>query len=160
MNSSASSTTDKAATIGSSMKFLRELLARILKGDTASTILTGLDPMNKGHTGEALLRLLVLFGIHPTNPSATVIPYHADPDSRRLEPILTLSERLAIVQHGLINAGGSNKIDVCWGDGVTILGKRSQFSKSCVLIIPHCAIADDWSVTGALGSLDSTQKTP
>ena len=135
MNSSASSSTG-------SMKFLRELLARILKGDTASEILTGLDPMNKGHTGEALLRLLVLFGIHPTDPSATVVPYHADPDSRRLEPILTLSERLAIIQHGLINAGGSNKIDVCWGDGATRAACSSKIGKLKIKSIADLEIVD------------------
>ena len=59
------------------MKYLRELLTRVLSGETAFTILSGLTPQNKGHVGEALLRILVLLGIHPTNTSSFVIPYHS-----------------------------------------------------------------------------------
>ena len=141
--SSTSASGSMAATAThSSMKFLRDLLARILNGESASDILTGLDPMNKGHTGEALLRLLVLFGIHSTDPSAIVVPYHADPDHRRLEPILTLSERLAIVQHGLINAGGSNKIDVCWGDGTTRAVCSSKIGMKEIKSIADLQIVD------------------
>ncbi len=103
-----------------SMKYLHELLSRILAGETPHTILGSLTPQNKGHAGEALLRILVLLGIHPTNTASFVIPYRSDVAARRLEPIRSMSERLDILQTGLINAGGSNKIDVCWRDGSMI----------------------------------------
>ena len=103
------------------MKYLRELLSRVLAGETAFDILIGLTPQNKGHVGEALLRLLVLLGIHPTNTSSFVIPYQSIPTTRRLEAISGISERLDILNTGLINAGGSNKIDVSWRDGSTIV---------------------------------------
>jgi superfamily II DNA or RNA helicase len=102
------------------MKYLHELLSRVLAGETPRMILDGLTPQNKGHTGEALLRILVLLGIHPTNTASFVIPYRSDVAARRLEPIRGISERLDILQTGLINAGGSNKIDVCWRDGSMI----------------------------------------
>ena len=95
------------------MKFLHELLTRVLAGDCADVLLSGLTPQEKGHTGEALLRILTLLGIHPTDPSAFVIPYKVIPTSRRLEAIST-SEITHLLTHGLLNAGGSNKIDACW----------------------------------------------
>ena len=109
------------------MKFLHELLRRVLSGENASTLLNGLTPQNKGHTGEALLRILVLLGIHPTN--SFVIPYHSFPTTRRLEAISGISERLDILNTGLINAGGSNKIDVAWRDGSMIAVCSSKIGK-------------------------------
>ena len=111
------------------MKYLRELLTRVLSGETAFTILSGLTPQNKGHVGEALLRILVLLGIHPTNTSSFVIPYHSVPTTRRLEAISGISERLHILNTGLINAGGSNKIDVTWRDGILIAVCSSKIGK-------------------------------
>ena len=111
------------------MKYLHELLSRILKGETPHTILDGLTPQNKGHAGEALLRILVLLGIHPTNTASVVIPYRSDVSARRLEAIHGMSERLNILQTGLINAGGSNKIDVCWRDGSMIAVCSSKIGK-------------------------------
>ena len=101
------------------MKYLREILSRILAGETPHMILDGLTAQNKGYAGEALLRILVLLGIHPTNTASFVIPYRSDVTARRLEPIRSMSERLDILQTGLIIAG-SNKIDVCWRDGSMI----------------------------------------
>jgi len=103
------------------MKYLHELLTRIISGENASSILMGLAPQDKGHVGEALLRILVLLGIHPTNPSSFVIPYQSIPTKRRLEAISGISERLDILNIGLTNSGGSNKIDVTWRDGSTIV---------------------------------------
>jgi len=111
------------------MKYLRELLSRVLDGETAFDILVGLTPQNKGHVGEALLRLLVLLGIHPTNTSSFVIPYQSIPTTRRLEAISGISERLDILNRGLINAGGSNKIDVSWRDGSLIAVCSSKIGK-------------------------------
>jgi superfamily II DNA or RNA helicase len=101
------------------MKYLWELFARVLSGENASSILSGLSPQVKGHTGEGLLRLLTLLGIHPTDPSSTVIPYTTVPSSRRLIPLASIADRLEILKNGLINSGGANKIDVCWADGTT-----------------------------------------
>ena len=112
------------------MKYLNELLARILNGETAEKILNGLTPQNKGHVGEAMLRILILLGIHPTDSSATVIPYYNDPDTRRLECLSNFSRRLDILQNGLINAGGSNKIDVCWRYDDTLYVCSSKIGKS------------------------------
>ena len=53
------------------MKYLNELLARILSGENASDILVGLTPQNKGHVGEALLRLLVLLALEKMMICAT-----------------------------------------------------------------------------------------
>jgi hypothetical protein len=111
------------------MKYLRELLSRVLAGETAFDILVGLTPQNKGHIGEALLRLLVLLGIHPTNTSSFVIPSQSIPTTRRLEAISGISERLDILNTGLINAGGSNKIDVSWRDGSLVAVCSSKIGK-------------------------------
>ena len=111
------------------MEYLRELFTRIVAGDSASTILQGLAPMKKGHTGEGLLRLLILLGIHPTNPSSTVIPYQSFPTSRRLESISSFAERLEILQEGKTNSGGSDKIDVSWRDGEKICVCSSKIGK-------------------------------
>ncbi len=111
------------------MKYLRELLTRVLAGETAHTILLGLTPQNKGHTGEALLRILLLLGIHPTNTASFVIPYQSVPARRRLEAISSISERLDILNNGLINAGGANKIDACWRDGSIIAVCSSKIGK-------------------------------
>jgi len=111
------------------MRYLRELLIRILAGESAFDILKGLTPQNKGHVGEALLRLLILLGIHPNNTSSFVIPYQSVPTTRRLEAISTISERLDIINTGLINAGGSNKIDVSWRDQSLIAVCSSKIGK-------------------------------
>jgi len=110
------------------MKYLRELLTRVLAGETAFDILVGLTPQNKGHVGEALLRLLVLLGIHPTN-SSFVTPYQSIPATRRMEAISGISERLNILNTGRINAGGSNKIDVAWRDGSLLAVCSSKIGK-------------------------------
>lgn len=102
------------------MKFMNELFTAIMNGKTASELLYGLPHQKAGHTGEAILRLLTLLGIHPTDHTRTVVPYCVQPATRRLEAITTLSDRLRILQYGQINSGGSNKIDVCWRDGDTI----------------------------------------
>ena len=96
------------------MKFIHELFARLMAGENADSLLSGLTPQEKGHTGEALLRTLTLLGIHPTDPSVFVTPYKVNPAMRRLEAIITPTEITNILEHGLLNAGGSNKIDVCW----------------------------------------------
>lgn len=101
--------------------YLRELLPRILDGQTPDEILYGLTPMQKGHTGEAILRILVLLGIHPTNPSSSVIPCMVVPSTRRIEAITDFSTILDILENGRVNSGGSNKIDVCWKDGESIV---------------------------------------
>jgi superfamily II DNA or RNA helicase len=111
------------------MKYMRELFSRIVSGDTPADILKDLTPQNKGHIGEGLLRLLILLGIHPTDPSRTVIPYKATPATRRLESIASISERIEILTQGLINSGGSNKIDVCWRDNEEIAVCSSKIGK-------------------------------
>ena len=111
------------------MKYLRELHTRVLAGETASDILVGLTPQDKGHVGEALLRILVLHGIHPTNTSSFVTPYKSVPTTRRLEAISGISERLDILNTGLINSGGSNKIDVAWRDGSLVAVCSSKIGK-------------------------------
>jgi len=111
------------------MKYLHEILERVLAGDSASTILSGLSPAVKGHTGEGLLRLLTLLGIHPTDPSSYVIPYVTIPTTRRLESLADPTMRLHILESGLTNSGGSNKIDVCWRDKDKIIVCSSKIGK-------------------------------
>jgi superfamily II DNA or RNA helicase len=111
------------------MKYLRELLNRVLAGESAFNILVGLTPQNKGHVGEALLRLLILLGIHPTNTSSFVIPYQSVSTTRRLEAISGISERLDILNTGLINAGASGKIDASWRDGSFLAVCSSKIGK-------------------------------
>jgi superfamily II DNA or RNA helicase len=111
------------------MKYLHELLNRVIAGESATDIFVGLTPQNKGHTGEALLIILVLLGIHPTDASSTVIPYQSIPATRRLEAITGISERVDILNNGMINAGGSNKIDVAWRDGSMICVCSSKIGK-------------------------------
>ena len=103
------------------MKCINELLERVLNGETPRDILTGLTPQTTGHVGEALLRTFNLLGIHPTNSSLTVIAYRADLAQRRLEPISSISDRLTILNEGLINSGSTGgKIDAVWRDGQKI----------------------------------------
>jgi superfamily II DNA or RNA helicase len=123
------------------MKYIRELLIRVLAGESASDILAGMSPQQKGHAGEALLRMLVLLGIHPSDSSSTVVPYQSVPTTRRIEAISTLPERLDILNHGLINAGGSNKIDVCWRDGSLIGMCSSKIGKIQVKSIADLEIS-------------------
>ena len=111
------------------MKYIRELLTRIINGDTAQEILAPLDEQNRGHVGEALLRVLTLLGIHPTDPSSTVIPCTACPVTRRIEPI---TNRIDLINTGLINSGGANKIDVCWLDGETVAVCSSKIGKNTI----------------------------
>lgn len=102
------------------MKYLRELFQRLISGESASSILTGLPPMIKGHVGEAILRVLTICGIHPSNPSSFVTPYMINTKDRRLELLSTLQQRLAILQNSSIDSGASGKVDVCWRDGCGI----------------------------------------
>jgi hypothetical protein len=111
------------------MKYIHELLTRILSGENAGDILLGLTPQNKGHVGEAMLRLLVLLGIHPSNPSSSVIPYKCLPTTRRVEAISDMPERLRLINTGQINAGASGKIDVAWRDGSTLVVCSSKIGK-------------------------------
>ena len=103
------------------MKYIKELLERVLNGESARDILTGLTSQTTGHVGEALLRTFNLLGIHPTNSSLTVIAYHSNLAQRRLEPISSISGRLTILNEGLINSGSTGgKIDAVWRDGPKI----------------------------------------
>ena len=111
------------------MKYIKEILNRIISGESATQILSDLTPQVKGHIGEALLRLLVILGIHPTNTSSFVIPYQSIPTTRRLEAISGISERLDILNTGLINAGASGKIDVSWRDGNLVAVCSSKIGK-------------------------------
>ena len=133
------------------MKYLRELLSRVLAGETASDILAGLTPQNKGHIGEALLRLLVLHGVHPTDASFSVTPYQSIPATRRLEAISGISERLDILNTGLINAGGSNKIDVSWREGNMVAVCSSKIGKIQVKSIADleiCTMLTEFTESG------------
>ena len=76
------------------MEHLRELFQLVISGASASSILTGLPPMIKGHVGEAILRILTICGIHPSNPSSFVTAYMINTKDRRLEPLSTLQFRL------------------------------------------------------------------
>lgn len=103
------------------MKYIKELLQRVLNGESTGDILAGSSPQTTGHVGEALLRTFNILGIHPTNASLTVIPYHANLAQRRLEPISSISDRLTILNEGLINSGSTGgKIDAVWRDGPKI----------------------------------------
>jgi Type III restriction enzyme, res subunit len=119
---------------------MRELLTRILGGESAFDILDGLTPQTKGHFGEALLRLLLLLGIHPTNPASFVMPYQSVPTPRRLEAISGISERLDMLNKGLINAGASGKFDAVWRDGSMIAVCSSKIGKVVVKSIADLEI--------------------
>jgi hypothetical protein len=96
------------------MEYLHQLLSAILDEKSPADIFSKMTPAQKGHLGEAMLRILTLLGIHPTNPTSTVIPYKVIPASRRVEKITDIG---SVLLSGKINSGGSNKIDVCWKDG-------------------------------------------
>jgi|694.fasta_scaffold37243_2 superfamily II DNA or RNA helicase len=100
------------------MKYIKELLERVINGETPRDILTGLTSQTTGHVGEALLRTFNLIGIHPTNDSLTVTAYRSNLEQRRLEPISSISDRLTMLNEGLINSGSTGgKIDAVWRDG-------------------------------------------
>jgi hypothetical protein len=122
------------------MKHLHELHARVLSGDDASDILAGLTPQNKGHVGEALLRLLLLHGIHPTDPSSFVTPYKSVSTTRRVEPISDILGRVDILKTGLINAGASGKFDVVWRHGSTLAVCSSKIGMTEVKAIADLEI--------------------
>ena len=119
------------------MSLLKDLFHLILHGKSATEILYGLSPQKKGHTGEAILRILVLLGIHPTDPSKVVIPYRVNVKGRRLEPFHTMTSRVTQLSRGLVNSGGANKIDVCWRDGDSIAVCSSKIG-----MVKVSAIAD------------------
>jgi superfamily II DNA or RNA helicase len=123
------------------MKYIREIAIRVLAGESGTSILAGLPPAEKGHTGEALMRTLVLFGIHHTDPAATVIPYRVVTTTRRIEP-LGFHERLEVFSTGLINAGGANKIDVAWRENNTVAVCSSKIGKGHIKSIADLEITD------------------
>jgi len=113
------------------MKYLNELFARVVAGESATNILRDLDPQNKGYIGEALLRVLVLLGVHPIGASSSVIPYRYTFNPRRINSVSDLSERIDILKNGLINTGASSgKIDVVWRDGSKVCVCSSKIGKT------------------------------
>ena len=110
---------------------MKELFTRIvINGESASSILSNIkDDADRGHKGEGILRLLILNGIHPSDPSLTVIPYSSDPKTRRIETMASISDRLNIIHRGKINSGGSDKIDVLWREGDQIAVCSSKMGK-------------------------------
>ena len=105
--------------------YLRAIAERILGGESATAILTGLSPQKKGQHGEAILRVLVLLGIHPTDASYFVVPYQTYPSTSRIEAISGISERLAVLNTSHVAAGG-DKTDVSWRDGNIIAACSSK----------------------------------
>jgi superfamily II DNA or RNA helicase len=122
------------------MKFMNDLFKQVVNGKTASDLLCDLSPQQTGHTGEAILRLLVLLGIHPTDHTRTVVPYRVNTRDRRLESISTFGDRLRILRLGQINSGGANKIDVCWRDGDSIMVCSSKIGMMKVKAIADLEI--------------------
>jgi len=99
---------------------LMQLFKFLLKGFTPSKLLT-VDPVERGHRGEAILRLLTAFGCDPINPSCIVTPCHMNPSTKRIESI----DAQELLTKG-VNAGGSNKVDAAWkkGDDTYILSSK------------------------------------
>jgi hypothetical protein len=104
------------------MKFMKELAVRIIGNKESPSKILGevVDPGVRGHIGEATLRLLTIHGIHPTDASSSVIPYISDTNMRRMISVGDIYERIDIINNGLINSGGADKIDVKWREGTQL----------------------------------------
>lgn len=99
------------------VKKLSELFRIIVLEKNATEIFREIEtPMECGHIGEAIFRLLLICGINPLNNESFVTPYRTEPIYRTIEPIETISARMNIIKGGLVNSGGANKIDACWKD--------------------------------------------
>lgn len=110
-------------------RMLEQLVAAILKGGTVSEIITGLSESERGHIGEAILRILIWFGIDPNDPHKTVTPLETNPFTKRLR-VLRPDEIETRIFSELTNSGGSDKIDVAWMQGDKIFVCSSKFGKN------------------------------
>jgi hypothetical protein len=93
--------------------FLRDLLSRILLGESVEEIISGLTQQHKGYCGEAILRIGVMLGFNPSDPTKRVSLYTMDPKTVRSSP-MPPDDIVDALMKDLINTGGGNKIDVAW----------------------------------------------
>jgi len=120
---------------------LSNLLKQLLSGKSVSSILTGLTETNRGHVGEAILRLMVMFGIDPNNPVQKVSPLITNPSTKRLS-LMSPTEIESIISSGLTNSGGSDKIDVAWEQTGKIYACSSKFGKKTIKSVSDLQISD------------------
>lgn len=120
---------------------LSELLIQILSGESITSILSGLTETNRGHVGEAILRLVVMFGIDPNDPTQTVSPLITNPSTKRLSYI-TSTDIESVISSGLTNSGGSDKIDGSWEQNGKIFVCSSKFGKKTIKSVADLQISD------------------
>lgn len=120
---------------------LSQLLLRIANGESVNEIINGLTNSQTGHIGEAILRIIVMCGIDPTDPTQTVSPLRTNPSTKRLK-LMSPSDIQQCLSLGLTNSGGSDKIDVAWKKTNKIYSCSSKFGKKKIKSVSELDIAD------------------
>ena len=93
-----------------------KLATRILGGASASILLHGLDPVNTGLVGEAILRLCIYMGLDPFNSHASVTPLSPDPNTRQLRTMTKMQCIEEIYSAKINQSNKSGKIDCAFLD--------------------------------------------
>uniref|UniRef100_A0A6C0BKK2 Helicase ATP-binding domain-containing protein n=1 Tax=viral metagenome TaxID=1070528 RepID=A0A6C0BKK2_9ZZZZ len=93
-----------------------KLATRILGGASASILLHGLDPVNTGLVGEAILRLCIYMGLDPFNSHASVTPLSPDPNTRQLRTMTKMQCIEEICTAKINQSNKSGKIDCAFLD--------------------------------------------
>ena len=93
-----------------------KLATRILGGASASILLHGLDPVNTGLVGEAILRLCIYMGLDPFNSHASVTPLSPDPNTRQLRTMTKMQCVEEIYSAKINQSNKSGKIDCAFLD--------------------------------------------
>ena len=92
------------------------LATRILGGASASILLHGLDPVNTGLVGEAILRLCIYMGLDPFNSHASVTPLSSDPATRQLRTMSKMQCIEEVCTAKINQSNKSGKIDCAFLD--------------------------------------------
>lgn len=93
-----------------------KLATRILGGASASILLHGLDPVNTGLVGEAILRLCICMGLDPFNSHASGTPLSPDPNTRQLRTMTKMQCIEEICTAKINQSNKSGKIDCAFLD--------------------------------------------
>jgi superfamily II DNA or RNA helicase len=112
------------------METLLDIVSSIYLGNSASSILSSLEPSEKGHIGEAIFRVLILFGINPLNDETPIVSYVIDVKNRSFTK---QTNNLNSILREKIRVGSSTgKIDCAWSDSYNTYVLSSKIGISVV----------------------------
>lgn len=97
-------------------KKMDTLATRILGGASASILLHGLDPVQTGLVGEAILRLCIYMGLDPFNSHASVTPLSPNPATRQLRTMSKMQCIEEVCGAKINQSNKSGKIDCAFLD--------------------------------------------